>query len=159
MQINLLKTKPRLSISRFLSIPIFRLGIISLIFSPFLLLSSCGMIGDGLKLSAVLSQNHPGGASVYFHTKSSNQSGVIKTVKITFTDKSWENLTEQKRQNIAENTVKLVNQKYAKLADADYIYVIFMDEDEDSNVEPIIYSSFTFQKTDNGFQIQKTKSS
>ncbi len=44
MKINLPKTKPRLSISRFLPIPIFRLGIISLIFFPFLLLSSCGMI-------------------------------------------------------------------------------------------------------------------
>ncbi len=42
MQIHFPKTKPRLSISRFLPIPIVRLGIITLVFFPFLLLSSCG---------------------------------------------------------------------------------------------------------------------
>ncbi|NEP89156.1 MAG: hypothetical protein F6K18_21285 [Okeania sp. SIO2C2] len=168
MKINLPKTKPRLSISRFLPIPILRLGIISLIFFPFLLLSSCGMIStleDGIKLSAVLSKNHPGGAGVSFNIRSSNHLGVdltndvnyIRSLEITFADKSWDNLTEQKLQNIAENTVKLVNQEYPKLADADYIYVIFMYQDQNSNVNPIIYSSFTFQKTENCFQIKNTK--
>ncbi|MGD1807658.1 hypothetical protein ACP6PL_19785 [Dapis sp. BLCC M126] len=120
---------------------------------------------DVMELSTVLSKHHPGVASTSFDIKSSNHLGVdltkdvnyIKRLQITFADKSWENLTEQKHQKIAENTVKLVNQEYPKLADADYIYVIFMHQDQNSNVHPIIYSSFTFQKTDNSFQIQKTK--
>ncbi|NEQ73349.1 MAG: hypothetical protein F6K23_09860 [Okeania sp. SIO2C9] len=189
MKINLPKTKPTFSISRFLPIPIFRLGIITLVFFPFLLLSSCGTeeliktynqqlqqmnqkaqemmitLEYVMELSEVLSKHYPGEAGASFDTRSSNYLGVdltknvnyIASLQITFADKSWENLTEQKRQKIAENTVKLVNQEYAKLADADYIYVIFMYQDQNCNLNPVIYSNFTFQKTDNGFQMQKTK--
>ena len=122
---------------------------------------------DVMELSEVLSKHYPGEDGAYFDTRSSNHLGVdltrevnyIASLKITFADKIWDDLTEQKRQNIAANTVKLVNQEYPKLADADYIYVIFMYQDQNSNLNPVIYSNFTFKKTDNGFQIQKTKSS